>query len=148
MARKIELTVEMKEGKELAKRFSDRSSVMVPLDKGIKRITLKYEGLVKKATVVDTGRLRSSISHRYFDTGFYEVGAAVGTNVEYAPAVEYGQQRGRGYMAARHMEGQVKVLGMGMFAYAWDRLKEWAEKEGAEIAKRIGDKVCYGHKGE
>ena len=135
----VEVSIEIKEGKELAKRFSDRSTVQGPLDKGIKRITLRYEKEVKKATPVDTGRLRASISHRYFPGG-----AAVGTYVEYASQVEYGNPTTG--MAPRHVEGnQVRVKGIGMFAYAFIKLKEWAEQEGAEIADRIAEKLSHGH---
>ncbi len=92
-----------------------------PLDKGIRKITFKYEALVKKATVVDTGRLRSSIHSE-----FNPMRASVGTNVFYAPFVEYGTQR----MAARHVEGSSpeRIKGEGMFRYAWGLLLKWLDK--------------------
>jgi len=131
----VTVNVEITEGKELAKQFGKSSNVKSPIDKGIKRITLKFEGLAKKATVVDTGRLRSSISHRYFGTN----SAAVGTNVQYAQFVEYGTKN----MDARHMEGASKVVdGVGMLTYAYQQTKEWLAKEGGEITKQISDKIC------
>ena len=130
----VTVNVEIVEGKELAKQFGKSSNVKSPIDKGIKRITLKFEGLAKKATVVDTGRLRSSISHRYFGDN-----AAVGTNVQYAESIEYG----KGKMLARHMEGASKVIdGVGMLTYAYQQTKEWLAKEGGEITKQISDKIC------
>lgn len=42
------------------------------------------EGYAKEQCPVDTGRLRNSISHKAEGSDVY-----IGTNVEYAPAVEY-----------------------------------------------------------
>lgn len=42
------------------------------------------EGYAKRDCPVDTGRLRNSISNKVVDKDVY-----IGTNVEYAPAVEY-----------------------------------------------------------
>jgi len=104
------------------------NTIKEPLGKGIKAISLKMEGLTKKATVIDMGRLSTSI--------FKEVGqnmGRVGTNVEYAPFVEYGTQK----MEARHREGGLKVLGMGMFTFALGKLKEWLGQGEKDIAKDI-----------
>lgn len=82
-------------------------------EKQIKEIVLKLEGLVKKATPVDTARLRSSITH-----GFKGEGGWVGTNVYYGRFVEYGTAK----MEARHVEGSSRVYGQGMFAYGLKQL--------------------------
>jgi phage gpG-like protein len=77
-------------------------------------LVLRIEGKAKQATVVDTGRLRSSITHRIAqDTGI------IGTNVSYSPFAEYGTIR----MAPRHMEGSTKVLTMGMFTYTVETIQ-------------------------
>jgi phage gpG-like protein len=74
---------------------------------------LKIETKAKQSTVVDTGRLRASITHSISDTF-----ASVGTNVEYAPFIEYGHlSRGQSFVPPRHMEGATKVLGSGMMAH-------------------------------
>ena len=86
-----------------------------PLGEGLKKIVFTLEGETKKATVVDTGMLRSSIFSKYGVSG-----GMVGTNLHYAEAVEYGTPR----MAARHMEGGTKVLGQGMFGFGFERLKK------------------------
>ena len=52
------------------------------------------ETYAKKATPVDTGRLRNSISHTVDGEAAY-----IGTNVEYAPYVELGTSRAK----AHHM---------------------------------------------
>ena len=52
------------------------------------------ETYAKKATPVDTGRLRNSISHAVDGEAVY-----IGTNVEYAPYVELGTSRAK----AHHM---------------------------------------------
>ena len=46
---------------------------------------LVAEGYAKKATPVDTGNLRNSISHKVTEDAAY-----IGTNTEYAPYVEFG----------------------------------------------------------
>jgi len=83
------------------------------VDDNIKKTALKLEREAKIATVVDTGRLRSSITHQ-----FKKAHAIVGTLVKYAPFIEYGTKN----MAARHSEGGRKVLGEGMFTYAISKL--------------------------
>lgn len=54
----------------------------------LEMIGLKAEGYAKGYCPVDTGRLRNSISHTADDDSAY-----IGTNVEYAPYVEFGTRR-------------------------------------------------------
>ncbi len=61
---------------------------------GLEAIGLTAETYAKKATPVDTGRLRNSISHTVDGEAAY-----IGTNVEYAPYVELGTSRTK----AHHM---------------------------------------------
>ena len=72
--------------------------VLSALEKGIKNgleaIGLTAETYAKKATPVDTGRLRNSISHTVDGEAVY-----IGSNVEYAPYVELGTSRAK----AHHM---------------------------------------------
>ncbi|KKN03670.1 hypothetical protein LCGC14_1105330 [marine sediment metagenome] len=115
----MQFTLKFIGGKKLFNALKSSKTIAKPLDNGIRRITLQYENLVKKATVVDTGRLRSSIHHELNPKR-----ASVGTNVQYAQFVEYGTSK----MEARHMEGSAKVLDEGMFAHAWGKLKDWLSK--------------------
>jgi HK97 gp10 family phage protein len=85
-------------------------------------VTLKVEAKAKKSTVVDTGRLRASITHK-----IGEQSAIIGTNVNYAGFIEYGTSK----MKARHMEGSTKVLGVGMFAHTVNTIQP--EIEGYEL---------------
>lgn len=65
-----------------------------PVGVWVKRVTLKAERYAKQRCPVDTGRLRASITSRIErDSATVFVGV-VGTDVEYAPYVEYGA-RGR-----------------------------------------------------
>lgn len=90
------------------------------------------EELTKRATVVDTERLRASITHKITQRS-----GLVGTNVKYAEFVEYGTQK----MEARHAEpGSPRVLGQGMFSFALVQLKEWIDRVGRDIAKGVEDK--------
>lgn len=60
-----------------------------PVYKMILKTTLRIEALAKMKCPVDTGRLRNSIQHQIaLDNG--EITGRVGTNVEYAPYVEFG----------------------------------------------------------
>ena len=79
--------------------YKDNSEqVLSAMEKGIKNgleaIGLTAETYAKKATPVDTGRLRNSISHTVDGEAVY-----IGSNVEYAPYVELGTSRAK----AHHM---------------------------------------------
>ena len=79
--------------------YKDNSKqVLTAMEKGIKNgleaIGLTAETYAKKATPVDTGRLRNSISHAVDGEAVY-----IGSNVEYAPYVELGTSRAK----AHHM---------------------------------------------
>jgi len=116
-------------GIDKLKKKLDTPTIKKPLDDGIKKIALVLEGLIKKSTVVDTGRLRSSITA----TTTAEF-SKVATNVNYASHVEFGNER----MDARHMEGGTKVLGgLGMFGFG---LQELNKKMG-NLVKDIGSKI-------
>lgn len=56
----------------------------------LETIGLVGEGYAKRLCPVDTGRLRNSISHAVDEE---EQAAYIGTNVEYAPFVEFGTSR-------------------------------------------------------
>lgn len=60
--------------------------------KDLERRAIKVEAAAKRLCPVDTGRLRSSVTH---ETGKDQQGpvARVGTNVEYGPFVELGTSR-------------------------------------------------------
>ena len=79
--------------------YKDNSQrILTAMEKGIKNgleaIGLTAETYAKKATPVDTGRLRNSISHAVDGEAVY-----IGSNVEYAPYVELGTSRAE----AHHM---------------------------------------------
>lgn len=69
-----------------------RKAVAQGVQDALLRGALLIEGDAKRATPVETGRLRASIAHRLFRDG-QAVGYEVGTNVEYAPFVEFGTGR-------------------------------------------------------
>ena len=110
----IGVKLEVEGIKELQKKLNEKN-VTQPLNDGIKKSTFLLEREVKQATVTDTGRLRSSMTTK-FGAGFGQVG----TNVEYAPVIEFGADTRD--MPARHMEGSAKILGEGMFAFGLRKL--------------------------
>lgn len=61
-----------------------RSAFEKQVSLGLWAIGASAEGYAKRGCPVDTGRLRNSITHRAEDSDVY-----IGTNVEYAPYVEY-----------------------------------------------------------
>ena len=99
-----------------------------PIADSLKKIGIKGEAIAKKSTVVDTGRLRSSIYRRTQSNLI-----TIGTVVDYAEAIEYGTD----YMEARHMEGGMKVLGQGMFDYTIEQLAPEIEAMGGSISKSV-----------
>ena len=98
----------------------------------LKKLAFGVEAFSKKATVVSTGRLRSSIA-----TKLDKASATIGTSVQYAEFIEYGTAN----MEARHMEGGAKVLGQGMFDYTeekmGDQIKDFEAKIIREVEKRF-----------
>lgn len=61
---------------------------------------------------VDTGRLRSSLSHKAEDFGTNDPAVTVGTNVEYAKHVEFGtsRQSAKPYLYPALIENKSKIL--------------------------------------
>jgi HK97 gp10 family phage protein len=73
---------------------------------------LYVERDAKIAAPVDTGRLRSSITHDAKDFGSENPYVEVGTNVEYAQAVEYGTSRApaQPFLMPAHEQNKQKIL--------------------------------------
>ena len=71
--------------KELQRKLRDPQFVRGPVRTFLLKSVILMEGNVKKETPVDTGRLRASITHKV-----EPFRAVVGTNVAYAPHVEFG----------------------------------------------------------
>ncbi len=75
-------------------KLTDNSNLFInakddAIERALEVIGLKAEGYAKILCPVDTGRLRNSITHT---RGGKET-EIIGTNVEYAPYVEFGTQR-------------------------------------------------------
>lgn len=60
--------------------------------KGIKLSCILVEGRAKYYVPVDTGRLKSSITYEVKEN-FWEINGYVGTDVEYAPYLEFGTKK-------------------------------------------------------
>ena len=83
-------------------KFTDRSrEILAALEarklQALEAIGAAAEDHAKEKTPVDTGRLRGSITHAVVSK---ESAVYIGTNVEYAPYIEYGTSRG---IPAHHM---------------------------------------------
>lgn len=63
-----------------------------PAGKELARRSIRVERRAKQLAPVDTGRLRSSVTHELGRNGG-ELAARIGTNVEYAPYLELGTSR-------------------------------------------------------
>lgn len=72
-------------------REDNREAIAEAIDQALaaalEEVGLVAEGYAKRACPVDTGRLRNSITHVTMPD---EKAVYIGTNVEYAPCVEYG----------------------------------------------------------
>lgn len=79
-------------GELMAKLESMSGNSTEALKKGIGRACARIQADAKQNCVVDTGRLRASIVTEVHTEGNTVVGT-VGTNVEYAPYVEFGTGR-------------------------------------------------------
>lgn len=111
MAKETDIKIEgVNRTKRMIKLLGDES---IDCMKTVFKVTaLMVESTAKKLAPVDTGRLRSSIRHKIDDDG---LGATVGTDVTYAPHVEYGtvNQRSQPYLRpawARHKSRFFKDL--------------------------------------
>lgn len=112
-------------------------TVMGSVNSRIKTMGTNLLALIKKATPVDTGRLRSSIGVMASVGNQY----TIGTSVHYAPFVEYGTR----FMEARHVEGggQRRVLGTGPFSYAVELLGDDIREDEDAIANDIEKKFDF-----
>ncbi len=144
------MTIKVKiEGEaELQKKLSFNNTFKGPIKNGIKELAFKFEREAKKASPRDTSRMASSIS-----TQLRDASAIVGTNVQYAPFIEFGTKphfppldalrawlgkKGRPPKSAAfaialkisregtkpfHLVGRSKVEGEGPFTFALSKLK-------------------------
>ena len=75
----MNIDVDIKDNsEEILKEFQEK------VELGLQTIAFTAEGYAKEECPVDTGRLRNSISNAVEGTDAY-----IGTNVEYAPSVEF-----------------------------------------------------------
>lgn len=85
----------IKDGNSLAQRFrASGQKIDGELAQAITRCALRVERRAKQYVKVDTGRLRASISHR-LEIDREKITGVIGTNVFYAPYLEYGTERMR-----------------------------------------------------
>ena len=99
------------------------------INNALKKVTLSIEREAKKASVVDTGVLASSIYSKS-----ESMRGIIGSPMQYASFVEYGTEK----MDARHMEGIMKIFGTGMFTYALSKLSGYIKDFEKMIADKIG----------
>lgn len=79
---KIKVVIENDNTDEIKKLMLDAKLV------ALEAVGLQAEGYAKRLCPVDTGNLRNSITHTADDDTAY-----IGTNVEYAPYVEFGTSK-------------------------------------------------------
>ena len=82
-------------------KFIDNSPTFISAMNGqippaLEAVGLQAEGYAKLKCPVDTGRLRNSISHAVKGNTVY-----IGTNVDYAPYVEFGTRKQRAHPNTR-----------------------------------------------
>ncbi|WP_035290263.1 HK97-gp10 family putative phage morphogenesis protein [Clostridium sp. KNHs214] len=93
----------------ISKMESKKAEIEKLLEKGMEKALLTIEADAKKNCPVDEGRLRASITHDT-EVGDEEVKGRIGTNVEYAPYIEFGTgiyaQDGNGRQTPWSWEGE------------------------------------------
>ncbi|MEN8493521.1 HK97-gp10 family putative phage morphogenesis protein [Dehalococcoides sp. THU3] len=124
------INVQVLGAEEIIKALTNKD-ILSNVNKELSKLAIKMANRAKKATVVDTGRLRASIATQMLD-----LSAEIGTNVEYAPFVEFGTSK----MEARHLEGSSKVLGEGMFTFTVNNSQEDIDKFSDEMGKIMSDR--------
>ncbi len=124
------INVQVLGAEEIIKALTNKD-ILSNVNKELSKLAIKMANRAKKATVVDTGRLRASIA-----TQMSDLSAEIGTNVEYAPFVEFGTSK----MEARHLEGSSKVLGEGMFTFTVNNSQEDIDKFSDEMGKIMSDR--------
>ncbi len=105
----------------------------VALNREVKRAVVNIEATAKGRAPVDTGRLRSSLAHevrREATAGLANDGASAvaGTNVEYAPFVEFGtrHQRARPYLFPSFEDERPKFI---------DRLRRALDNANRQVSR-------------
>ncbi len=133
----------------LINKIKGATLIKMPANAAIKKATLQFERDVKMATPLDTGRLRSSITHQFLS----EMTGLVGTNVGYAPFIEFGHTQTPGryvpainrrlvasWVPPRHVlpGSSQRILGEGMFTFT---MRNFASKL-ANIAQGLGRDIA------
>lgn len=86
--------VEVEGGRELARRFRELSQdAGTELEEALVKSALFVERDAKLNSPVDTGRLRASISNTNEGFGTDNPSVMIGTNTQYAAAVEFGTSK-------------------------------------------------------
>lgn len=101
------------EGNELARKFRELGRrVYTQQEQTALQAGMIVERAAKQNAPVDTGRLRSSISTRLAESDENSIAVEVGTNVDYAIAVEFGTSKmpAHPYMLPAYAENKDKVL--------------------------------------
>jgi HK97 gp10 family phage protein len=102
-----------RQAKALAENFAMiGDQLMDVIMTGVKKAGILVQGRAKKATPVDTGLLRNSLSERTQRVDDVTVLGQIGTNVEYAPNVEFGtsKQRAQPYLGPTLQESKTDVV--------------------------------------
>ncbi len=100
-------------GKELAAKFRQISGeAKTEIEQALVKGALRVERDAKINAPVDTGRLRSSITHRLIDAGSDNPVTEVGTSVSYAVPVEFGttRQPAKPYLLPSYNQNKDKIL--------------------------------------
>jgi HK97 gp10 family phage protein len=113
MAKSRGTKVGIEGGRELAEKFKAiGKQVYTEQEQGVLQAAMIVERDAKINAPVDTGRLRSSITSRIAENDGTTIAAEVGTNVQYAQAVEFGTSRkaARPFMLPAFENNKQKIL--------------------------------------
>lgn len=137
----MKIGVEVKEGLELARQFAKAGEQATnAVERALVQGGLRVERDAKKIVPVDTGRLMNSISHRPEGAGGPNPTVLVGTNVEYAPYVEFGHG-GRAIDVNPRSRATIYSRGAAARPYLYPALQQNKERIRADVIRAIREEL-------
>lgn len=109
MANKHMFNLEVKGIESVVDKLSKMDLIVQTKTKiALKEAGMKIQADAKRNTLVDTGRLKNSITTEIWNSGFT---VTVGTNVKYAPYVEYGTRKwgGKPFLRPAYKDNTEKI---------------------------------------
>ena len=135
----IGMIIKLVGAEKLIKSLTSKDTVSKPAQTEIKKLAMSAKAELIKATVVAEGTARSNIAAAPIQYAAFSalITHSSGPGQSYIPYLESGSQHGPTFVPSRHMEGKVKVLGVGMFSY----VRKWLVGKMSEATRHIAKDI-------